>query len=175
MEQAVAVVENQQAHEAPRAVGHFVVEVIRDGRVITRREGRNTVTAVGMALLANRSFGDEVAGTSNRRIRFMQLGKGGTAASSAQTNVRTQIASGTLAGRQTVVSVAMSGTRTAKWEHTWTANEFAANGIREVGLFNTKTTTAGADFGTMFARFVFTTVNKTVSDTLKITWTLKVQ
>lgn len=173
--EATQVVEKVQAHEAPQAVGHYVVQVIRDGRVIERREGRNTVTAVGMQLLANRAFADETAGTSNRRIRFMQLGKGGTAASSAQTNVQTEVSPSTLAGRQTVVSVAMSGNRTAKWERTWTAGEFAANGIREVGLFNTKTTTAGADFGTMFARFVFTTVNKTGADTLKITWTLKVQ
>lgn len=148
------------------AEGHLVLEVVRDGRVIQRREGRNTVVNGGKALLANRAFSSTPA-----VVQFMQLGTGGTAASSAQTNVATALnGTNTLADRQTAQTIAMSGTRTAKWEHTWTAGEFSAAGVREVGLFNAKTTSGG----TMFARFVFTTVNKTNADTLKITWTLKI-
>jgi hypothetical protein len=146
-----------------------LVQVFRDGQEVARREGRNTVVQDGMALLANRAFADEAAGPN--RIRFMQLGKGGTAPTSAQTNIGTEISSATLSGRQTAQTMAMSGTRTAKWEHTWTAGEFAANGVREVGLFD-QSTTAG---GEMFARFTFTTVNKTAADTIKVTWTLKIQ
>lgn len=147
------------------AEGHFKLELIRDGMVIERREGRNTVVQTGKALLANRAFSDTPA-----VYQFMQLGTGGTAASSAQTNVLTALAKTTLSGRQTAETVAMSGTRTAKWEHTWTAQEFSAAGVREVGMFNAKTTSSV----NMMARFVFTTVNKTQADTLKITWTLKI-
>jgi hypothetical protein len=160
--------------------GRVLVQIYRDGQEISRREGKNTVVQNGMKLLANRSFADST-GSSNRRVRYMQLGKSGTAPTSAQTNIITPIASATLAGRQGVGitagqgTVAMSGARTAKWEHTWTAGEFAVSGLREVGLWNTKTTTAGADHGTMLARFIFTTVNKTLSDTIKITWTLRIQ
>jgi hypothetical protein len=139
------------------AEGHFKLELIRDGNVIARREGRNTVTTTGKAVLANRAFSSTPA-----VYQFMQLGTGGTAASSAQTNVLTALAKTTLSGRQTSETMAMSGTRTAKWEHTWTASEFSAAGVREVGLFD------------VMARFVFTTVNKTNADTLKITWTLKI-
>jgi hypothetical protein len=160
--------------------GRVLVQVLRDGQEVSRREGKNTVVQNGMKLLANRSYADST-GSTNRRIRYMQLGKGGTAPSSAQTGIRTALAAASLAGRQGVGitagqgTVAMSGARTAKWEHTWTASEFAANGLREVGLWNTKTTAAGAHIGTMLARFVFTTVNKTSADTIKITWTLKIQ
>jgi hypothetical protein len=141
------------------AEGHFKLELIRDGNVIERREGRNTVVTSGKAKLANRAFS-----STPPVYQYMQLGKGGTAASSAQTNIKTPLASGTLAARQTAQTMAMSGTRTAKWEHTWTAGEFSAAGVREVGLFNARTTSAI----NMMARFVFTTVNKTKADTLKI-------
>lgn len=147
------------------AEGHFKLELIRDGNVIARREGRNTVVVGGKATLANRAF------TNTPPVyQYMQLGTGGTAASSAQTNVLTPLAKTTLSGRQTAQTMAMSGTRTAKWEHTWTAGEFSAAGVREVGLFNALTTSTVG----MMARFVFTTVNKTNADTLKITWTLKI-
>ncbi len=141
------------------AEGHVVLEVVRDGRVLQRRESRNTVVNVGKALLANRSFSN-----TPFIVQYMQLGTGGTAASSAQTDVATALASATLTARQTAETIAMSGTRTAKWEHTWTAGEFSAAGVREVGLFSSDTITTNG--GTMFARFVFTTVNKTNADTL---------
>ena len=148
-----------------KAQGHFKLELIRDGNVITRREGHNVVVVGGKAKLANRAFSNSPA-----IFQYMQLGTGGTAATSAQTNVLTPLSSGTLAARQTAQTIAMSGTRTAKWEHTWTAGEFAANNVQEVGLFNALTTSGGD----MMARFVFTAVNKSSADTLKITWTLKI-
>jgi hypothetical protein len=147
------------------AEGHFKLELIRGGNVIERREGRNTVVTSGKALLANRAYSDTPA-----VYQYMQLGTGTTAASSAQTNLVTPLASATLTARQTAETIAMSGTRTAKWEHTWTAQEFSAAGVSEVGMFNALTTSSV----NMMARFVFTTVNKTQADTLKITWTLKI-
>jgi len=147
------------------AEGHFKLELIRDGNVIERREGRNTVVTTGKALLANRAYTNTPA-----VYQYLQLGTGGTAASSAQTNILTPLAATTLSGRQTAATMAMSGTRTAKWEKTWGATAFSAAGVREVGMFNAITT----DTTNMMARFVFTTVNKTNADTLKITWTLKI-
>ena len=135
------------------AHGHALIQVLRDGVEIARREGRNTVVNTGKALLANRCFsdGDQAA------IQYMQLGLGGTAANSSQTNLLTE--SATPAGRQTVGTVGMSGTRTAKFEKTFTASEFSAAGLREVGLFNNALTSAG----TMFARFTFTTEQQAVA------------
>lgn len=145
--------------------GHVLVQVMRGNVEIARREGRNQIVQNGFALLANRVFSN-----TPTRTRFMQLGHAGAAATSLQTDVLTPLSSAALAGRQTVVSVTMSGARTAKWEHTWLTSEFSAAGVEEVGLFNTAATAAG----TMFARFAFTTVNKTKSDTLKISWTVRI-
>lgn len=145
--------------------GHVCLELIRDGNVITRHEGKNLVVATGKNLLAHRLWK-----TTPRIIKYMQLGTGSTGATAADTGVATEIAATTsFAGRQEVVSMTMSG-QTATWEHTWTASEFSANNVQEVGLFNSPTTGAG----TMASRFVFTAVNKTKSDTLKITWKMAV-
>lgn len=133
------------------------------GREIGRRESRNLVVQDGMAFMANRVFS-----STPKVMNFMQLGKNGTAPSTTNSDILTPLASGTLALRQTVGTAAMSGTRTAKFEHTWTAGEFAATGLEEAGLFNEITTagTAGTDW-TMLARFTYTLVNKTASDTLE--------
>lgn len=143
----------------------------KTGKVITR-EGHNAVTKDGMAMMVERLFSSPGTGSGPHRIVYLQLGKSGAVASSVQTNVLTPIAVATLGERQTAQTIATSGARTLKWEHTWTAGEFFLNGLEEVGLFAASSKSTG--IGTMFARFVFTTVNKTSSDTLKITWTVRV-
>lgn len=154
--------------ESCHGVGHVLVQVMRDGNEICRREGRNQIVQNGFALLANRLF----TSTGPARVRYMQLGHSGAAATTAQTQVLTPLSSAALAGRQTVVSVAMSGARTAKWQYTWLTSKFSATGVEEVGLF--AATSALTSVGTLFARFVFTPVNKTNSDTLKISWTTRI-
>jgi hypothetical protein len=112
--------------EYAKGEGHGLVQVFRNGKEVARREVRNLVVQNGKAFLANRALSSTPA-----PMNFMQLGKSPTAATSTQTNILTPIAATTLPGRQTCGTAAMSGTRTAKWEHTWTATEFTASGLEE--------------------------------------------
>ena len=151
------------ARDYAKGEGNVLVQLFdKTGNEITRREGRNLVVQDGMAFMANRIFS-----STPKVMNFLQLGKNGTAASTTNSDILTPLASATLAARQTVGTVAMSGARTAKFEHTWTAGEFAASGLEEAGLFNEITTAGVAGTAwTMLARFVYTLVNKTGSDTL---------
>ncbi len=140
---------------------NVLVEVLREGRVITKREIHNLVVNTGKADLAKRLV---VAPT--KLYRYMRLGKNNTAANSSQTTITTIVT----ASNRTCQTAAMSGTRTAKFIRTWATTDFSSSGINEAGIFNQLTNAAG----TMLARVTFTAVNKTSSDTLKITWTVKV-
>jgi len=163
-----------QREEAVCGEGHVLLQIFnKDGKEVSRRENRNLVTNKGKILLAHRLFS-----STPKIIQYMQLGHSGTAA--AATNVAllgpctTSMCLG-LSGRVrasvAAASMAMCGSFTAKWQHTWTATEFAALGLQECALFGVKTI---ANTGSAAARFLFTLVNKTVADTLKITWTCKV-
>lgn len=140
--------------------GHVRLELIRDGVVIDSRENCNLVVNTGKADMAKRLV---VAPT--KLYQYMKLGKSNTAANSAQTTL-TSVA-GT---RRTCNTAAMSGTRTAKFIRTFTTTNFSATGIEEAMIGNQLTSAAG----TMLARVTFTAINKTNSDTLKISWTVKV-
>lgn len=151
------------SREYAHGEGSFVMQLFKDGREVGRREGRNTIVQTGMTFMARR-----VMGETNAKMQYIQLGKSGTAAASAQTNILSALAKTTLSGRQTVATTSMNG-RTATLEHTWTAGEFSAAGLEEAGLFNALTTSSVL----MLARFVYTLVNKSSSDTIKISWSIR--
>lgn len=140
---------------------NVLVEVIRDGKVIKSVEKHNLVVNNGKADMAKRLV---VAPT--KLYQYMRLGHNGAAAASAQTQITTIVTG----SNRTCQTAAMSGSRTAKFIRTWQTTDFSATGIREAGLFNQLTNGAG----TMMARVTFTAVNKSSHDTLKITWTIKV-
>jgi len=144
--------------------GHALIQLLdSNGNEITRREGRNTVTQRGRAMLARRIWSSSNTSSGPRRVRYMHLGKGNTAASSIQTCLYKTLVTAGCNGKGrctcTITQVGGATGRTAKWQHTWSAKEFSATGIVEVVLFNSPTTN-----GTAFARFVFTTVNKAKTD-----------
>lgn len=140
---------------------NVLVEVIRDGKVIAKRTRHNLVVNTGKGDMAKRLV---VAPT--KLYQYMRLGHSGTSPVSANSDV-TPIVTGS---SKTCNTAAMSGGRTAKMIRTWATTDFSATGIREAGLFNQLTPGSG----TMLARVTFTAVNKTSLDTLKITWTVKV-
>jgi len=154
----------EQSREYLKGEGTYLIQVFREGAEVGRREGRNLVVNTGKNFMAKRLFSNTPAA-----MNYMQLGKSNGAAASNQTGVQTPLAKTTLSGRQAVGTKTMVG-RTAKFEHTWTAGEISVLGLEEAGLFNQMTTNGGI----MLARFVYTLVNKTNSDTLKITWTVRV-
>lgn len=159
MSEKVAVSDGYSVEKAGEH--NVVVEVIRDGKVIARREKHNLVVNIGKADMAKR-----LVVVPTKLYQYMKLGKNNTASISAHTTITTVIAG----SNRTCQTAAMSGTRTAKFIRTWQTTDFSATGIREAGLFNQITVGSG----TMMARVTFTAVNKTSHDTLKVTWTVKV-
>ncbi len=139
---------------------NVLVEVIRSGKVISRREEHNLVVNTGKADMASR-----LVVSPSKLFRYMRLGKNNTAPVSGQTTITTIVTG----SNRTCDSAAMSGTRSAKFVRTWLTTDFSSSGICEAGLFDQITN----GLGVMLARVVFTSVNKTASDTLKITWTVK--
>lgn len=145
------------------SIGEFNVdiEIWRDGRVIEKRTNHNLVVNGGKADMAAR-----LVVTPSKLYKYMRLGHNGASPVSAQTTITTIVT----ASNRTCNTAAMSGTRTAKFIRTWATTDFSATGIREAGLFSQLTNGSG----TMLARVNFTAVNKSSHDTLKITWTVKV-
>lgn len=145
------------------AVGEFNVdiEVMRDGKVIARRTRHNLVVNTGKADMAKR-----LVVTPTKLYQYMRLGKNNTSPNSSQTTITTIVTS----SNKTCNTAAMSGTRTAKFIRTWLTTDFSSSGINEAGIFSQLTNGSG----TMLARVTFTAINKTNHDTLKITWTVKV-
>lgn len=140
---------------------NVLVEVLRDGKVIARRNVHNLVVNGGKADMAKR-----LVVTPTKLYQYMRLGHNNAAAASAQTTITTIVTG----SNRTCNTAAMSGTRTAKFIRTWLTTDFSATGIKEAGIFSQLTNAAG----TMLARVTFTAVNKTSHDTVKLTWTVKV-
>ena len=140
---------------------NVVIEVIRDGKVISRRTKHNLIVNNGKADMAKRLV---VAPT--KLYQYMRLGHNNAAPSSAQTTITTIVTG----SNRTCNTAAMSGARTAKFIRTWLTTDFSATGIREAGLFNQLTNGAG----TMMARVTFTAVAKDGHSTLRVSWTAKI-
>jgi len=148
--------------------GLVTVEVIRDGKhgpeVIERRVTHNLIVNTGkrqtwrMTMALNANNWDQ-----------MRIGTSPAAATSGSTNVRSPV-TGTL---NTVDSkTLLAGTRTAQWVCSYPSGggSKSATGIREVCLLNQNTSPGGS----ALMRAVFTAVNKTTADKLKITYTARI-
>lgn len=144
----------------------YLVEKIRDGRdgpvVVDRRQVDNLVVSVGKKNILRLA-----AALTTKDLGNMRIGTSGAAAASNQSNVLTPVSSTltavdskTMSGRTlVVVNSYASGTGT-----------ISATGIREVAILSTNTSPGGS----MFSRAVFTAVNKTTSDKLKITYKVRI-
>lgn len=140
---------------------NVLVEAFRDGKLVAKREVHNLVVNTGKGDMASR-----LVVVPTKLFRYMRLGKNNTAPNSSQTTITTIVTG----SNRTCQTAAMSGARTAKFIRTWQTTDFSSSGINEAGIFSQLT----AGSGTMLARVTFTAVNKTSHDTLKITWTVKV-
>ena len=150
-------------------VGGFVtVEAIRDGangpEVVARRVSHNLVVNVG-----KKQIWRLVQGNQTNIFDQMRIGTSGAAASSAQTNLLSPV-TGTL---NTVDSkTLLAGTRTAQWVISYPSGggSKSATAIQEVVLLNQNTSPGGS----AMMRAVFTSVNKTTADKLKITYNARI-
>lgn len=148
--------------------GVFLIEVIRDGKngpqVIQRRASANLVVNTGkrqtwrMASALNTNDWDQ-----------MRIGTCGVAANSGQTNVVTPV-TGTL---NTVdQKTLLSGTRTFQLVISYPSGggSKSATGIKEVVILNQNTSPGGS----ALARSIFSAVNKTTADKLKIQYRVRI-
>lgn len=146
-----------------RLVGKFRIRHIRDGKVLSEEEIRNTITTVGKA---------EVAGLINEvtsiGFKWIELGSSSTAATSANTALAVAITSPSL-GRSaaTCSRVTTDDTDdTAQLVHTFTST--ATQTVREAGIFDS------ASGGILLARQTFGAKNMEDADTLEVTYKVDV-
>jgi hypothetical protein len=167
---------NQNVQGMPdelQAKGIFIVEVLRDGKsgpeVLQRRVSPNLIVNTG-----KRQIWRVASGLSATTFDQMRIGTSAVAANSAQTNVLSPVTKSI----NTVDSkTLLAGTRTMQWvmsypsgAATTTGGVLSAANIREVVILNQNTSPGGS----ALSRSVFTAVNKTKSDKLRITYRARV-
>lgn len=150
-------------------IGGFVTaEVIRSGpngpEVVRRSVTHNLIVNTG-----KRQLWRIASGLSSTVFDQGRVGTSGAAANSAHTNVLSPV-TGTL---QTVDSRSLeSATRTHQWVWSYPSGggSKSATGIAEAVILNQNTSPGGS----ALMRSVFTAVNKTTSDKLKITYRARI-
>lgn len=163
----ITIVDGDPA-DASKPGGYVTVEVIRDGpagpRAIARRIVHNLIVNVG-----KRQIWRMVTGLNALTFDQMRIGTSAAAATSAQTNVLSPV-TGTL--NTCDAKTLLSGTRTIQLVISYPSGggSKSATGIREVVLLNQNTSPGGS----AMMRAVFTAVNKTTADKLKITYTARI-
>lgn len=156
-------------HIENKDIGGFLeVEVIRTvkgkNRVVARRLSHNLIVNTG-----KRQLWRIASGLSSTVFDQGRIGTSGAAANSAQTNVLSPV-TGTL---QTVDSRSLeAATRTHQWVWSYPSGggSKSASGIDEAVILNQNTSPGGS----ALMRSVFTAVNKTTADKLKITYRARI-
>jgi hypothetical protein len=143
--------------------GFFEVTLEREGRVIEKREVKNTITKTGLAEIAN------IAGNVSTPASFtyLALGTGTTASTSDDTALQTEISdSGLQRASATVTRVTTTNANdTLQLSKTFSATGTKA--VTECGVFN------ASSVGIMLGRQVFSALNVINGDTIGITYKIK--
>lgn len=152
-----------------RKFGGFVdVEVIRDSgdgpKVIQRVRTHNLVVNTG-----KRQIWRQATGLNANDFDQFRVGTSGVAANSGQTNVVSPV-TGTLNTADDITL--LSGTRTLQLVVSYPSGggSKSANNIQEVVVLNQNTSPGGS----ALMRAVFTPVNKTTADKLKLTYNVRI-
>jgi hypothetical protein len=148
--------------------GFVVVEVIRDGKdgpkVIRREVTHNLVVNTG-----KRQTWRQASGLNANDWDQFRIGTCGAAANSGQTNVVSPV-TGTL--NTADAKTLLAGTRTFQLVVSYPSGggSKSATGIKEVVVLNQNTSPGGS----ALMRAIFTAVNKTTADKLKITYNVRI-
>ena len=130
-----------------------------DGRIKDSREVDNLVVNSGLAFIASR-----MAGTAKAVMSYMALGSSSTAAAASQTDLVSM-----LGAREAIDSTTIVGSSSNQVQYVCGFEAGDATGaIVEAGIFN------AATGGDMLCRTTFAVVNKDVSDTMTVTWTVTI-
>jgi hypothetical protein len=106
----------------------------------------------------------------------MKLGTGTTAASKTDAGLATYLTGSNAAFDASYPQTTNLGTTlgvTAVYKTTWAAGTATSSTINEVVIVNDRATDADSSAANTYSRAVLTTVNKTGSDTLAVTWSHK--
>ena len=120
----------------------------------------NLVVNVGLAAIAKRMYDN-----TEPIVTHMGVGTSTTAAAATQTALVTPLGARIATGTATTVTTTVANDSTR-----WTADfgpGVSTGAITEAGLFTALT------LGNMWARSVFSVVNKGALDTMSITWTIR--
>lgn len=148
--------------------GYVTIEVLRDGKygpeVVATRTAHNLIVNTG-----KRQTWRMATGLNTNDWDQMRIGTSAAAAGSADTNVKSPV-TGTI---NTVDSkTLLAGTRTMQWVISYPSGggSKSATNIKEVVLLNQNTSPGGS----ALMRCVFTAVNKTTADKLRITYKARI-
>ena len=130
--------------------GKLKIQLIRDGKVIQEEKVNNIIVTTGKALVATLVSG---SGTS---FSHMAIGTDNTTEVVGDSSLTAEV------GRVTLTSKAVS-TNVISYIGDFPAGTGTGT-ITEAGILNASSS------GTMLNRATFSSVNKTASDALKITW-----
>jgi len=143
--------------------GQFNIRHIRSGKILSEETIDNTITTVGIR---------EVAGLINEvtsgGFKWIGLGSSSTSALAADTDLKAVISAAGLARAAATCTRTITTTAndTAQLVHTFTATNTQA--VKEAAIFD------AASSGIMLARQTFTAKNMENTDTLQVTYKVKV-
>lgn len=145
-------------NEIIKATGQLNIKVTSaDGSVKHDETVKNLVVTTGLGFIASR-----MKDATATAMSHMAIGAGSTAAAAGQTALVTESA------RVALTSTTVTGNQVVYLATFPAGTPASLTAITEAGLFN-----AGSS-GTMLCRTVFAAVNKDVSDTMSITWTVTI-
>ncbi len=147
----------------------LILTNVKTGKV-HRMQRHNLVTNNGEQWIARRMVKTGISGHVATGMEWIEVGKGSAAATATNTNLQTTI--NVTGVRRVYTTQDRSG---ATWNIIVNYGTSHANtsGLKEAGIFSTSTRASVAAPG-MLARTVFSAVNKTNADTLKIQWQINV-
>lgn len=134
-----------------------------EGRLKTTREKHNLVVNAGLNWIKEFAF-DAVTPTALARMGFIGIGTSSTAVTAADTDLISALVKQAFTA---VTGYAAGGTGVCTVETTFAAGT-GTGAITEAGVFNNVTLATGQ----MWNRVTFAAVNKTATDTLKVTVTM---
>ena len=153
-----------QTSDNIKITGEVDVHLYNETETISRQIISNLVVNAGKEMFIKRLIGATGATGPN----YMALGTGNTGALVTQTNLQYELGGSRVAfnsGYPTLTQTSIT------FQSTWPAGTATSSTINEAGIFQTGSTGASG----MLCRTVFnSTINKTASDILTVSWTITI-
>ena len=157
---------NKQNKKSLNLKGKYILEHIRDGKVIDKREVDNLITSAGMAEVAGLIGTDTTSGVT--AFDYIAIGTGTTSATVSDTALESEITTGggsRAAGTGTRVTTTYTNDT---FQLVLTYNFTSPFAVTESGVLN------ASSGGTLLSRTTFSAINVANNDSLQVTWKITV-